>query len=140
MLHEQAQSCAKRYRILSAVNTAIERNGVKVMILLRLSPLVPFSGFNFIAGLTKVSLRDYLLGTVGIVPGTLAFVYIGASTAGTMNEEVLYVVRARQPIARYVCMYVDRQTIAWSAAARCCGALLMRWYGVGPSERGTVCS
>ncbi|CAB1100456.1 unnamed protein product [Ectocarpus sp. CCAP 1310/34] len=87
VLHEQAQSCAKRYRILSAVNTAIERNGVKVMILLRLSPLVPFSGFNFIAGLTKVSLRDYLLGTVGIVPGTLAFVYIGASTAGTMNEQ-----------------------------------------------------
>lgn len=47
VLHEQAQSCAKRYRILSAVNTAIERNGIKVMILLRLSPLVPFSGFNF---------------------------------------------------------------------------------------------
>lgn len=47
VLHEQAQSCAKRYRILGAVNTAIERNGIKVMILLRLSPLVPFSGFNF---------------------------------------------------------------------------------------------
>eukprot|EP00903_Cladosiphon_okamuranus_P019689 g18093.t1 len=87
VLHEQAQKFAKRYRILGAVNTAIERNGVKVMILLRLSPLVPFSGFNFIAGLTKVSLRDYLLGCLGIVPGTLAFVYIGASTAGTMNEE-----------------------------------------------------
>lgn len=40
------------------------------------------------AGLTKVSLRDYLIGCIGIVPGTLAFVYIGASTAGTMNEEV----------------------------------------------------
>ncbi|CAM9491348.1 unnamed protein product [Pylaiella littoralis] len=87
VLHEQAQSCAKRYRILGAVNTAIERNGIKVMILLRLSPLVPFSGFNFIAGLTKVSLRDYLAGCAGIVPGTLAFVYIGASTAGTMNEQ-----------------------------------------------------
>ncbi|CAM9872159.1 unnamed protein product [Scytosiphon promiscuus] len=87
VLHEQAQSCAKRYRILGAVNTAIERNGIKVMILLRLSPLVPFSGFNFIAGLTKVSLREYLLGTVGIIPGTLAFVYIGASTAGTMDEQ-----------------------------------------------------
>ena len=46
VLHEQAQRCAKKYRILSAVNTAIETNGIKVMILLRLSPLVPFSGFN----------------------------------------------------------------------------------------------
>lgn len=46
VLHEQAQKCAKRYRILGAVNTAIETNGIKVMILLRLSPLVPFSGFN----------------------------------------------------------------------------------------------
>ncbi|CAN0218014.1 unnamed protein product, partial [Hapterophycus canaliculatus] len=88
VLHEQAQNCARRYRILGAVNTAIERNGIKVMILLRLSPLVPFNGFNFIAGLTKVSLREYLVGTVGIIPGTLAFVYIGASTAGTMNEQV----------------------------------------------------
>lgn len=40
------------------------------------------------AGLTKVSLRSYLFGCLGIVPGTLAFVYIGASTAGTMNERV----------------------------------------------------
>lgn len=47
-----------------------------------------FYVLNGSAGLTKVSLREYLLGTVGIVPGTLAFVYIGASTAGTMNEEV----------------------------------------------------
>lgn len=46
-MHEQAQSCANRYRILGAVNKAIETNGIKVMILLRLSPLVPFSGFNF---------------------------------------------------------------------------------------------
>lgn len=40
------------------------------------------------AGLTKVSLRDYSIGCLGIVPGTVAFVFIGASTAGTMNEEV----------------------------------------------------
>eukprot|EP00904_Undaria_pinnatifida_P000308 jgi/Undpi1/10278/HiC_scaffold_28.g12730.m1 len=87
VLHEQAQRCAKRYRILSAVNTAIETNGIKVMILLRLSPLVPFSGFNLIAGLTKASLRDYMIGCLGVIPGTVAFVFIGASTAGTMNEE-----------------------------------------------------
>lgn len=40
------------------------------------------------AGLTKVSVRDYLIGTVGVIPGTIAFVFIGASTAGTMNEGV----------------------------------------------------
>lgn len=87
VLHEQAQRCAKRYRILGAVNTAIETNGIKVMILLRLSPLVPFSGFNLIAGLTKASFRDYMIGCMGVIPGTVAFVFIGASTAGTMNEE-----------------------------------------------------
>lgn len=129
VLHEQAQSLAKRYRILSAVNTAIERNGVKVMILLRLSPLVPFSGFNFIAGLTKVSLRDYLLGTVGIIPGTLAFVYIGASTAGTMNEEVCYACSTADGTA---CMLIGKRLIAWTADAA------VRGRAIG--AEGTICS
>lgn len=40
------------------------------------------------AGLTTISLRDYLIGTVGIVPGTIAFVFIGASTAGMKRESV----------------------------------------------------
>ncbi|CAN0265498.1 unnamed protein product [Laminaria digitata] len=40
------------------------------------------------AGLTKASLRDYMIGCLGVIPGTVAFVFIGASTAGTMNEEV----------------------------------------------------
>ena len=40
------------------------------------------------AGVTKASFRDYLVGCLGIVPGTIAFVFIGASTAGTMHEEV----------------------------------------------------
>ncbi|CAM9111301.1 unnamed protein product [Ascophyllum nodosum] len=86
-MHDYVQNYSKRYRVLGAVNKAIETNGIKVMFLLRLSPIVPFSGFNMIAGVTKASFRDYLVGCLGIVPGTIAFVFIGASTAGTMHEE-----------------------------------------------------
>lgn len=46
VMHDCVQKYSKRYRVLGAVNKAIETNGVKVMFLLRLSPLVPFSGFN----------------------------------------------------------------------------------------------
>lgn len=59
-----------------------------VLLLLLLVVVVVVVRCRNSAGLTKVSLRDYLIGTVGVFPGTFAFVFIGASTAGTMNEEV----------------------------------------------------
>lgn len=52
------------------------------------------------AGLTKVSVRDYLLGTVGVIPGTIAFVFIGASTAGTMNEGVSFHPQRKNQVQR----------------------------------------
>ncbi|MDQ3453171.1 MAG: VTT domain-containing protein, partial [Actinomycetota bacterium] len=51
-----------------------------------LVPVLPFTAINYAAGLTAVRLRDYALGTaLGIIPGTVAFVALGAygSTPGS---------------------------------------------------------
>lgn len=61
-----------------AIDNAIGREGRKVIFLLRLSPLFPFNLLNYGLGLTKISLRDYILGTVGIIPGTVMYVYLGS--------------------------------------------------------------
>jgi uncharacterized membrane protein YdjX (TVP38/TMEM64 family) len=56
------------------------KNGFMTVIFLRLIPLFPFNALNYILGVSRVSFKDYALGTFfGIIPGTLAFVYFGES-------------------------------------------------------------
>ena len=47
------------------------------MLLLRLSPAIPFSVLNYALGLTRVRFADYLAGAIGMLPGTLLYVYSG---------------------------------------------------------------
>jgi uncharacterized membrane protein YdjX (TVP38/TMEM64 family) len=61
----------------AAIDRAVGAEGLKIVTLLRLSPVVPFSLLNYALGLTHVSLADYLIGMIGIVPGTLLYVYYG---------------------------------------------------------------
>jgi uncharacterized membrane protein YdjX (TVP38/TMEM64 family) len=63
-----------------AIDQAVREQGWKVVALLRLSPLVPFSLSNYLYGLTAVSFWPYVLATaVAIVPGTLLYVSLGAA-------------------------------------------------------------
>jgi len=48
------------------------------VLLTRLSPAFPFSLLNLAYGLSEVSLRDYAIGLVGILPGTVLFCGLGA--------------------------------------------------------------
>ena len=61
-----------------AIERAVEREGLKIVFLLRLSPVFPFSLLNYALGLTSVRLRDYVLASVGMIPGTFLFVYLGS--------------------------------------------------------------
>jgi len=60
-----------------AIDEAIGREGRKIIFLIRLSPAFPFNLLNYALGLTKVSFKDYVLGTTGIIPGTIMYVYLG---------------------------------------------------------------
>lgn len=59
------------------IDAAIGRQGTKIVLLLRLSPVLPFNLLNYALGLTRVRFRDYLLASVGMLPGTLLYVYYG---------------------------------------------------------------
>lgn len=72
------------------VTPALEGNGFKIMILLRLSPLIPYNALDYISGITSISIAQYSLALIGIIPGTITFCYIGATastfTDGTTSE------------------------------------------------------
>jgi len=60
----------------ATLDEKIGEHGFSTMLYLRLIPLVPFNALNFGAGISRVSLRDYVLGTlIGMIPGTLVYTY-----------------------------------------------------------------
>lgn len=59
------------------IDAAIARSGRKIVFLLRLSPVLPFNLLNYALGLTRVRLRDYLIASLGMLPGTFLYVYSG---------------------------------------------------------------
>ena len=63
---------------LLAVEEAVSREGLRLVLLTRLSPAFPFSLLNLAYGLSEVSLRDYSIGLIGILPGTVLFCALGA--------------------------------------------------------------
>jgi len=69
----------------AAIDRAIGDQGLKLVLLLRLSPIVPFNFLNYALALTRVRLRDYLLGSaLGMFPATVLYVYLGSLvTSGT---------------------------------------------------------
>lgn len=76
---------AARYPLLQAMDRALEHNGLKIMILLRLSPLIPYNALDYISGVTSISLWHYSLALIGILPGTILFCSIGA-TASSLSD------------------------------------------------------
>ena len=67
----------------SAIDRAVGKEGLKIVLLTRLSPAFPFNLLNYAFGVTGVSLQDYVIGSIGMIPGTIMFVYIG-SLAGSL--------------------------------------------------------
>ena len=61
----------------AAIDRAVGREGFKIVLLLRLTPIVPFVLLNYALGLTRVKLGHYAGAFVGMLPATLLYVYYG---------------------------------------------------------------
>jgi uncharacterized membrane protein YdjX (TVP38/TMEM64 family) len=71
------------------------------MLLLRLCPLIPFNALNYCCGITGVSLHDFVLSLVGVLPFQLFTIIVGA-TAGSLAMS-----------SNYNSMYNAGQELAW---------------------------
>lgn len=66
----------------AALDRAIAKEGAKIVFLVRLSPVFPFTTVNYAFGLTGVRTLPYVLASfVGMIPGAFAYVYLGAAAA-----------------------------------------------------------
>lgn len=72
---------------IERMRAGFAENPVSYMFALRLIPVFPFAAVNIAPGLLGAKYSDYLLTTFfGIIPGTLAYTWIGAAVKGTLLE------------------------------------------------------
>lgn len=93
----------KGEKLQSFVDRA-EKSGFTVVLYMRLVPIFPFDGISYVAGLSKVRARDYILATmIGIIPGAVVYNVFGASfhdfgSSGFYWAVAMYVAFAALPL------------------------------------------
>jgi uncharacterized membrane protein YdjX (TVP38/TMEM64 family) len=62
-----------------ALDRAIVKKGVKVNLLLRMSPIIPYNVMNYFLGITNTTFSNYLIGLSGFIPLVVCYVYLGTT-------------------------------------------------------------
>lgn len=80
LARERVENRVKKDERFGAIDRAIGEKGWKIVALLRLSPLVPFSLSNYLYGLTSIAFLPYVLTSwLAMLPATVLYVYLGAA-------------------------------------------------------------
>src|SRR5213080_2829515 len=83
---ERVAVIAQRNEKFRAIDSAIGKQGAKLIFLLRLSPVIPFNLSNYLYGLTGVKFWPYVLASwIGMMPGTFLYVYIGTASQAAIS-------------------------------------------------------
>jgi len=77
-LRKWAQKKVLNFPKVQIMEKAVQREGLKVILLTRLSPLFPFGLLNFTYGLSELKVRDFTIGMIGILPGTILYCSLGS--------------------------------------------------------------
>ena len=84
-LAKKLKKVISRYPKLSVMEQVVQRGGLKLIFLARLSPIFPFSILNYFYGLNNIKFKDFAFGLFGIIPGTFLYCSIG-SLAKSLQE------------------------------------------------------
>ena len=83
---KKIETIISRFPKTKLLEKIINKGGLKLIILTRLSPLFPFSILNYFYGLNKVSYKDFSIGLLFILPGT--YLYCGLGSLSNNLDEI----------------------------------------------------
>lgn len=79
LLRSWARRRIDRSALGRAVSAGVHENSFKLVLLLRLSPVIPFNLLNYALGLSDVPVTRYVAASfIGMLPGTFLYVYLGS--------------------------------------------------------------
>jgi len=115
LARDWAAAKMEKYPQFPVIDRAIEKNGFKVVLLLRLQLVIPYNLLNYALGLTRIRLRDFLIATwIGMLPATFLYVYLGS-----VAQNVSDLLGGRLPHSAL------RTALFWSGLA---ATILFAWY------------
>jgi len=86
LLRERIKAHYTRKGMPAAIDKALRSEGWKAVALLRLSPVVPFAVKNYLFGVSRVHMRDYLIGTfLGKLPGAIVLAALGTTGRAALD-------------------------------------------------------
>ncbi len=102
-LRERVANWARAYPKFRSLDQAIGRQGFKMVLLTRLSPVFPFVLLNYFLGLTAVRTSSYVpANLIGMLPATFLFVYIGAAARDALAGQPDGAAGFYQEILKYI--------------------------------------
>jgi uncharacterized membrane protein YdjX (TVP38/TMEM64 family) len=91
LLRDKIRSLLKRHPKYRTLDKAVADNGWQVVVLMRLSPVVPFNLQNYALGVTGIPFLQYLTATlIGLVPRIAIHVYFGIFGKGLGNGTTIF--------------------------------------------------
>ena len=77
LVRERVSRWLSKDQRMLAVGQAVSAQGLIIILLLRLSPVIPYNMVNYALGLTHVKYCEFLIGSLGMLPGTFFYTYSG---------------------------------------------------------------
>ncbi len=91
LLRDKIQPLLNRRPKYRKLDRAVADDGWQVVVLMRLSPIVPFNLQNYALGVTAIPFMQYLTATlIGIAPGIAIYVYFGIFGKGLGNGPTFF--------------------------------------------------
>ena len=83
----RVERLARENRTFGAIDRAVGEKGWRIVLLLRLNPLLPFVVSNYLYGLTPVAFWPYVLASAaGMLPLTVLYTYLGAAGGAAVAD------------------------------------------------------
>jgi uncharacterized membrane protein YdjX (TVP38/TMEM64 family) len=87
----------EKYPKFKLIDEAIAKEGFKIVLLARLSPLFPYCIMNYCFSLSKVSFKDFLLGSLGMLFWTVVYAYSGSLIGKFLFAETVEEINVSDP-------------------------------------------
>jgi uncharacterized membrane protein YdjX (TVP38/TMEM64 family) len=67
---------------------AMKNDGLKVLFLVRMTPIIPYGILNYLMGVTEIKTSHFLIANLGLLPGIMTQVF-GGTTVATLTEMIM---------------------------------------------------